>query len=82
MHVVKFYVAIMRIPRMDKIPQKLLHFAFDSNFSNAYHSVRRCRQIIEIRHMCEDLVPNPHMCELLVQIILMCEELVPILLLQ
>ena len=31
--VVKLYVAIVHILHIDKIPQKLLHFAFDSNSS-------------------------------------------------
>ena len=39
MHVVKFNVAIMHIPHIDKIPPKLLHFAFDSNSSHAYHNL-------------------------------------------
>ena len=37
-HVVKFHVAIMHIPHIDKYPTKLLHFAFDSNSSHAYHN--------------------------------------------
>ena len=37
-HVVKFHVVIMHIPHVDKIPTKLLHFAFDSNSSHAYHN--------------------------------------------
>ena len=40
-HVVKLYVACMRILHIDKIPPPpppdLLHFAFDSNSSHAWH---------------------------------------------
>ena len=37
-HVVKFCVIFIRILHIDKIPPTLLYFAFDSNFSHAWHN--------------------------------------------
>ena len=57
----------MRIPHKDKITPRLPVFAFDSNSSHPYHSwLIRCRQQIEILHICVDFVQVPHMCAVLV----------------
>ena len=80
-HEVKFHIASIYIPQIDKLPPPpqfccILHsipilHSFDTDISDDYVPVlNMCDDLVSIFHMYEDFVSVFHMCEDLVLIIL------------